>query len=674
MWRDALFGCFLALMWSGVAPAQEAFREWGHFQEVEVPEPGIYRIKLSVEGLSVAQQSLADLRLLDPSGEEVPFLLDRPLPKPAKEVPLLPFHVTMERDRTVATGEVPPHHAGQRFGAIRLFCTPGIYLKSVTVEASHDGEEWVTLLRNRPIYSQPGQPPNDRLEIPQGDYRFWRMTLDDAKSPPVSVGMASVYTAEEEMPRRDEIPADILEITPDIRQTDIRLLLPASNLPADSVRIETDTPAFARGVRLLCRVFKEEWIKEETVASGTIHRIRTEGERVHEQLGFRVTRPISSREIILRITDEDSAPLSVKRVSVEVLPTYVHFYAQKPGTHRLLLGNAKAPSRLYDVAGLKEQFSRAKSFFVNVGPLRQNPDASHERHRQSIEGEGIPLDGSAWSYRRRVLVTASGVQCLDLDPETLAHDDSRIYDLRLIRDGRQVPYLRDLTGLRRHLSPRVETKHELPRTSRWVLTSPYGPLPFTHVGCTTDAPIFQREVRVLAHFRGSRGEALPTQILRTHWSRGPGQRIGEPILQLPGSIQTDRLVLELDNGDNPPLQLEGFRCYYTGAKLIFRAAAGDEIFLYYGKPDATAPQYDLRLVGPELAAAELRIATLSAKEAVKPKSWGAISLPSGSWNYVFWGVMGLVVLALLGVIRKLLPSQAEDPKRDGGGAPPPADA
>ena len=82
------------------------------------------------------------------------------------------------------------------------------------------------------------------------------------------------------------------------------------------------------------------------------------------------------------------------------------------------------------------------------------------------------------------------------------------------------------------------------------------------------------------------------------------------------------------------------------------------LFLVYGNPKASAPQYDRRLVQKELMAAEPKSATLRAEESLGPNKQAPVMLDAGSpW---LWLALGGVVVALLVVVAKLLPQPATE--------------
>src|SRR6202022_4183304 len=54
--------------------------EWRQSQALDVPHHGLVRVNLPAATLDVAQPGLEDLRLVDQTGNQVPYLIERPAP------------------------------------------------------------------------------------------------------------------------------------------------------------------------------------------------------------------------------------------------------------------------------------------------------------------------------------------------------------------------------------------------------------------------------------------------------------------------------------------------------------------------------------------------------------------------------------------------------------------
>src|SRR5205807_730904 len=74
--------CFLlATFWGGVAFAALNPTEWRFRQEISISASGpVYRVEIPAETLDATRPDLSDLRIIDNSGHEIPYLLDQPVP------------------------------------------------------------------------------------------------------------------------------------------------------------------------------------------------------------------------------------------------------------------------------------------------------------------------------------------------------------------------------------------------------------------------------------------------------------------------------------------------------------------------------------------------------------------------------------------------------------------
>jgi hypothetical protein len=141
----------------------------------------------------------------------------------------------------------------------------------------------------------------------------------------------------------------------------------------------------------------------------------------------------------------------------------------------------------------------------------------------------------------------------------------------------------------------------------------------------------------------------------TTWTQTPGQRPRDIVLDLNTTTTTDTLILETDNGDNPPIELNDFRAYYPVTRVIFRSPPGSSAptWLYYGYHDASAPHYDVSVVAGELLRSERLGASTGPEEVLKASIAG--DTLTGASRYIFWGVLGLVVVGLLLVVARFVP-------------------
>jgi hypothetical protein len=111
--------------------------------------------------------------------------------------------------------------------------------------------------------------------------------------------------------------------------------------------------------------------------------------------------------------------------------------------------------------------------------------------------------------------------------------------------------------------------------------------------------------------------------------------------------------METENGDNPAIELHDFGGCYPVTRIIFASPKSQSATLYYGNEEAAAPQYDAKLIAAQLLRSERMPAALGSQEILK--SDRVTETLAGSARYIFWGVLGIVVIGLLVLISRLLP-------------------
>ncbi len=196
-----------------------------------------------------------------------------------------------------------------------------------------------------------------------------------------------------------------------------------------------------------------------------------------------------------------------------------------------------------------------------------------------------------------------------------------------------------------------DPKH--PSVSRWRVTLPQAGLPVDRLVLTSPTPLFQRQFRIFERLPGRDGREYERPLGGGAWSRTPEP--GEPAthsFQLEGRPESRDLWIATDNGDNPAIDLGAVQVTYPVVRLVFQAVTSDGYVLANHNPEATAPRYDLSLVATRLLAAARQPAQLTQADVPAPASERLTAMHQ---RYLFWGVLALVVIALLAIVAKLLP-------------------
>ena len=639
--------------------------EWQHRQALTVAAPGLIKIALPAATFDSAQPNLADLRVIDATGQEVPYLLDRDFADRGFErAPAFnptTFRAAPKGDTTqllFETGSPGP------LEAIDLETSVPFFLKAAHVEISLDGIDWQSLGPAVPVFRQFGAEQL-RLSLDRHAAAFVRVTLDDFRSRQVAFTGAKLLPAptRADPPTLAEVGTRVTRRDEFAGETVFTVTLDGRHVPLASLRLDAKDPLFMRRVSVSVREARGAVSLERLIGAGTIYRVALDGSPAREQLDLPLAFTPLTRELLVHIHNGDSPPLTLDGIQAKQHPVSLLLLAPATGTLTLLSGNPQAAAPRYDLAAFAGEMHGAEAATIIPGNLETMPDY-HPRESlgtaplPDVTLTGAPLDAKDWPFRRAIQVARAGVQELELDPEALARSRPDFADLRVLRNGNQIPYVLELPALARLLTlPLVEIPDPKRATvSVWQLRLPQSGLPLHRLVLTSTTPLFQRQFRIYQKLPSADGGTDENNLASGQWSRTPEPGVPETrVFELSDRARTDTLWLETDNGDNPPIALGAVQAAYPVARLIFKVAETDGFALAYGHADANAPRYDLSLVAVKLLTSSRNIAQLNTGDSSHSDVVGKNPFATLNGGYFFWGALALVVVVLLVVVAKLLP-------------------
>jgi Protein of unknown function (DUF3999) len=632
--------------------------EWRYTQALEVPAKGLVRVNVPATTLDAAQAGLEDLRIVDSTGNQVPYLIERLVPDAESMTRPAEFRSTIDNGAThliLKTGTSAP------IIGVSLETPATRFMKAADVEGSNDGRTWTKLAGGDSLFQLPNGATKLRVSVPEGAWQFLRVTIDDLGSPPVPFTGAHLHKA------RTTAPAETVPITIKTRDespgtTRLALDLGSANLTLGSLRIESNEPVFTRAVTLAVPEVGDDGIRERNIADAVIYRVNVNGKN-EAHLEIPLELQIHTRELFVLIRNEDSPPLSIDTVRADRRLVRLTFFANQPGRYSLLSGNTQCAAPRYDLSALSGKLRNATATDVVPSALVSNPNYRPPEALAALTLTGAQLDVAKWKFRKLLPLTQSSVQQVELDPELLARSQSDQRDIRIVRGEYQLPFLFEHMSLSRPISLNAAAANDpkKPAFSRWSLKLPQPGLPMTRLVCTSSSPLFHRQMRLWEEVTDERGDKFASELGCATWDQTPNSPKRDLIIELNARPKSDTLFLETDNGDNPAIELRDFRSYYPVTRVVFKATPdpAQQVWLYYGNLDATGPRYDLTLVAGELLKAERGTVTAGAEENLSSKPSLVGQTLTGSARYIFWGALALVVIVLLAIMSRFLPKSQQ---------------
>ena len=203
--------------------------------------------------------------------------------------------------------------------------------------------------------------------------------------------------------------------------------------------------------------------------------------------------------------------------------------------------------------------------------------------------------------------------------------------------------------------------------SKWTrLTLDLGAenLPLNRVTLQASGQNFWRPIRILATTGVFESQRNPWRAVASgvffSFSTSRYQRVSDPIRL--DDCYTRYVCIEIDNGDNPPLEglsatVEALprRLYFPVDAAARQAAAASRLYLYYGQAEARAPSYDFARVWNVLSEQERaqvlpaslgpQVANPSWRQPADARSW----LEKNPWAIYFGLSLAVLILGALAI-------------------------
>jgi hypothetical protein len=599
---------------------------------------------------AVATGGLADLRLFDAAGSEIPHLLiadPDTAPTWREASAILPI-APVETERQRASGFEADLGQAVHVDRFRLDRLPPPFLKRLRLEGSGDRAHWTLLVDEGTVFDLPQERLRQvELGFVAGSYRYFRVTWDDSRSgrigPPPSASARMVATV---LPPATLTTAVIVERRPsEPGRSRFHLRLPGARLPIVALDLDVAPGHVMRDAEVYEARLTGAEAAPARIGRGTLKRIEQESITA-EALRVHIQPPVEP-ELDLVIDDGNNPPLELRGVTARFaeLPW---IYFESNGTIVARYGNSTLPPPRYDLEAARPSLRIDQVPEARWGEPRTRTDGDNNQTSEAgLPTVGAAIDATRFKYVRDIGPGEPGMVALRLDEAALAHSRgivSRFGDVRVIgEDGRQVPYLVERSSEPLSVDVALERLDPAPASLRlgpnetvYGIAWPLERLSNARLVLTTSTRVFRRRVSIAAERQPDRQRRDPwiETLASAEWVNA-SQESAAPALTLPlPDTEARQLLVTVDEGDNSALPMASLR-------------------LAYGQPELAAPSYDLALLAPRLlgvSAIEVAAGAERAERAAPPAS------PLSP--QVFWAVVSAAVVVLLFLIGRLLRSSA----------------
>jgi hypothetical protein len=353
-------------------------KKWAKWREINVADKNapadFVQIELDGPVFAGARSDLADLRVIDEQGIEVPSKLIVQRDEVREEQrPLEVFDRALAPDGrlsfTLDLGADPPRH-----NRLNLETTSHNFSRRVTVEASDDNRQWVIVRDDGYIFDF----TRDRtvrfltIDYPLSTRRYLRVTIWNHNEPPVEIAGVSVFQVTELKAHLNRWPATLADqgVDAKLRASIWMLDLGYQKVPSTRLEFQPVTANFQRRVEIEGSNEGQTWLP---VGNGEIFAIGIEQRRrQHLQLDYREAQ---FRYLRIKVFNYDDSPIKLAEVRVYGYPRYLLFRREQGRSYRLFYGNPSAAAPHYDLEQLSPYLQLEQLSTLSLSAEQTNPEA-----------------------------------------------------------------------------------------------------------------------------------------------------------------------------------------------------------------------------------------------------------------------------------------------------------
>jgi hypothetical protein len=373
------------------------WKHWRYSAAIEVPAIRDSRLVRVVVPERVSRKALPfwpDLRVVDDSGQEVPFVLHARVARGTRvqrsaRLMDLTHDPGSDTRATLDLGADTDLHNG-----IEIETPDEEFFARVSVDVSPDRRSWRIVQESAPIYrfTSSNLTGNQTVRYPDNSSRFVRLRISNGAERFLLTSVRAWHLVEEEpelMPVDVSLHADAGAPRAESWWTADTM---TTGLPVSRVRFDVDQRAFHRPVRVRASDDGKTW---RLVGSGEIYRMGSgAGTRDVLHVDFPETH---TRFLRVETVNRDDPPLTNARPRLLAIPRRVVFRAEPGRAYRLLFGNPRGSMPDYELARVTSTVAVETAAAADLGQEATNADY---------------MDPAPWTERHPIVLWSSLIVAL----------------------------------------------------------------------------------------------------------------------------------------------------------------------------------------------------------------------------------------------------------------------
>ncbi len=360
-------------------------------------------LMLTPEIYNVSKIDLADIRLINKDGNQIPYIFTRDQDR----TETVNFNPSILNRSTDVEGNLL---ATLDFGSqtvkncIEVETTGDNFRRAVKVEGSNDNVTFFTIVEKAYIFAinDKKQHRFNAIEMPDNDYRYIRITVSPMQVEETRPAIKNIKAFKIE---KKTVNKQIMEMIQKEQTEDVNHRcsiyvydLKFRRLPIAEIELNIDNGSFFRCVSVQGRDaatqkvkidsednrlrFNEIEVPWNTITTDTLYRYTDFSGRKCERLSLPIGWSGTYRYIKIIINNYDDQPLIIRSGSAKLIPHKLIFPLAAGSTAKLYTGNESAGFPQYDLARVLTNPARVKTADAALAALIENPPAKKSQANQ----------------------------------------------------------------------------------------------------------------------------------------------------------------------------------------------------------------------------------------------------------------------------------------------------
>ena len=392
--------------------------KWQYTAVVTVEEtPGQYcALTLSPEVYNVARTDLADIRLIDRDGNQIPYVIARD----EDRTETVKYNPTILNRSTDASGNilVTMDFGGQTVkNSIEVETAGDNFRRAVKVEGSNDNVAFFTIVDRAYIFavSDKNRHRFSTIDLPNNDYRYIRITVSPmtAEETKLAINEVRAFKIERKPAQKQIVEMMQTEHTEDVNYHSSNYVydLKFRRLPVVEIELNVGDTSFYRCVTIQGRDtatqkvkidsednrqrFSEVEVPWNTITTETIYRYTDAAGKKYERLILPIRWREAYKYIRVVVSNYDDQPITIRSASAKIIPHRIIFPFGADKSGRIYVGNDLASQPQYDLARRLTNPAQVKTTPAVLAALTENPSAEKSQAKQP------------WTEQHKILLLAA---------------------------------------------------------------------------------------------------------------------------------------------------------------------------------------------------------------------------------------------------------------------------